>query len=146
MPNTHFWDMVLDCAPLQIRDLVAISALRGGCSCARLFWSECGKMRTGVTPNADTFHLVLISLDNSWDNQVTYFYIIYIVPNLLVENQNIELKHRRIMIFKENKKKQEKITNLPTAIRFTFLYLNYKLKGTLMQIWKSPCMLVFMEK
>ena len=96
-----------------------------GCSCARLFWSECGKMRTGVTPNADTFHLVLISLDNSWDNQVTYFYIIYIVPNLLVENQNIELKHRRIMIFKENKKKTRK-NNKPTNCN-TFYVLILKL-------------------
>ena len=31
-------------------------SLRKKCPYSELFWSECGKMRTRITPNTDTFH------------------------------------------------------------------------------------------
>ena len=34
------------------------STLRKKCPHSELFWSECGKMRTRITPNMDTFHAV----------------------------------------------------------------------------------------
>ena len=32
--------------------------LREKCPYSELFWSECGKMRTRITPNTDTFYTV----------------------------------------------------------------------------------------
>ena len=33
--------------------------LREKCPDSELFWSECGKTQTRITPNTDTFHAVL---------------------------------------------------------------------------------------
>ena len=33
---------------------------RKKCPFSELFWSKCGKMRTRITPNIDTFHAVVV--------------------------------------------------------------------------------------
>ena len=38
------------------------STLRKKCPHSELFWSECGKMRTRITPNIDTYHAVYTAI------------------------------------------------------------------------------------
>ena len=40
----------------------APSSLRKNCPYSELFWSEYGKIRNRITPNTDTFHVVLSSV------------------------------------------------------------------------------------
>ena len=37
------------------------TTLRKKCSYLDLFWSECGKIRTRITPDKDTFYAVLLT-------------------------------------------------------------------------------------
>ena len=46
--------------------------LRKKCPYSELFWSECGKIRTRITPNTDTFYVVYLGWRIIIDFQVPF--------------------------------------------------------------------------